>query len=331
MDVGPQMTTFADFMEHALYGQDGFYRSGGVAGRRGDFLTSPEVGPLFGTVVGRFLDAEWERLGRPQDFVVVDVGAGPGTLARSVQAAAPACSSAMRYVAVERSAEQRASHPAEVESGCDMPESIEAGVVFGNELLDNVPFRLAVQDGGWREAFVRRGDDARFVEELGPVLDPVPPQLPANAPHGARAPLVDQAAAWVGDARSRVERGTVIAFDYMAATTAELALRPWRDWLRTYRGHDRGDHYLVEPGRQDITTEIPIDQLPTPDTVRTQAQWLQLHGIDELTEEGARYWQEHAASPDLNAIRMRSRVGEAEALLDVHGLGGFLVLEWRCG
>ena len=56
---------FERFMELALYGPGGFYRGRGVAGRRGDFLTSPEVGPLFGVLIGRYLDAEWEHLGRP--------------------------------------------------------------------------------------------------------------------------------------------------------------------------------------------------------------------------------------------------------------------------
>jgi len=55
-------TPFDDYMNEALYGAQGFYTSGtGRAGRRGDFLTSPEVGPLFGAVVARFLDSEWRR------------------------------------------------------------------------------------------------------------------------------------------------------------------------------------------------------------------------------------------------------------------------------
>ena len=106
-------------------------------------------------------------------------------------------------------------------------------------------------------------------------------------------------------------------------------MRPWRDWLRTYRGNERGDHYLRAPGTQDITTDVPFDQLAEPDSVRTQAQFLQLRGIDELVDEGRRIWTEQAARPGLEAMRMRSRISESEALLEPAGLGGFLVAEWR--
>ena len=76
----------------------------GPAGRRGDFITSPEVGPLFGAVVARALDTWWREVGEPDPFVVVEAGAGPGTLCRTVLAASPACAPALRYVLVERSA-----------------------------------------------------------------------------------------------------------------------------------------------------------------------------------------------------------------------------------
>jgi hypothetical protein len=76
---------------------------------------------------------------------------------------------------------------------------------------------------------------------------------------------------------------------------------------------------------------VAIDQLPEPDAVRSQAQWLQLHDIDELVDEGKRYWEAHAARPDLEAIKMRSRISEAEALLEPNGLGAFLVCEWQAG
>jgi SAM-dependent MidA family methyltransferase len=322
---------FERFMELALYGVEGFYTKpdGGSAGRRGDFITSPEVGPLFGAVIARYLDAEWERIGRPEPFVVVDGGAGPGTLARSVLAAAPACAGALRYVAVEVSPAQCARHPDGIESRVDLPDEPFDGVVIANELLDNLPFRLAVFDNGWREAYVGLADDGRFVEILSAPFDPLPRGLATTAPFGARAPLVDRAAAFVDDARRRVRRGSVVVIDYGTPLTAMLAARPWRDWLRTYRGNERGEHYLVAPGTQDITIEVPFDQLPEPDAMRAQSQFLQRWGIDELVEEGKRVWTEQAARPGLDAMRMRSRISEAEALLDPDGLGGFLVAEWR--
>ena len=82
------------------------------------------------------------------------------------------------------------------------------------------------------------------------------------------------------------------------------------------------------PGDQDITADVALDQLPEPDVVRSQAQFLHRWGIDELVAEGRRAWAEAAAAPDLAALAMRSRVREAEALLDPAGLGGFTVAEW---
>ena len=316
-------------MADALYGPTGFYTSGGRAGRRGDFITSPEVGPLLGAVVARFVREEWVRLGRPEGFTLVDAGAGSGALARGALAADPDLFTSMRYVAVDVSKAQRSLHPDGVESRADLPEPAFDGVIVANELLDNLPFRLAVHDGEWREAYVVRLADGRLVETLSAAFEPLPAVLPAQAVLGSRAPLQDAARAWVDDARRRLRRGTLVVIDYMSPTTAALASRPWREWLRTYREHRRGDHYLTAPGTQDITSEVAIDQLPPPDTIRTQAQWLRLHGIGELVAEGKRYWEAHAARPDLEAMRMRSRVAESEALLDAHGLGAFTVLEYR--
>ena len=94
-------------------------------------------------------------------------------------------------------------------------------------------------------------------------LDPVPLWLPSTAPHGAACPDPGRRRG-VGSrgATGVIDAGRVVAIDYAVARTAELALRPWREWLRTYRGHERGGHYLADPGRQDITAEVALDQLP---------------------------------------------------------------------
>ena len=70
------------FMDLALYGPQGWTPSTPGRLARAISWTSPEVGPLFGAVLARYLDAVWARIGRPDPFTVVEAGAGPGTLAR---------------------------------------------------------------------------------------------------------------------------------------------------------------------------------------------------------------------------------------------------------
>lgn len=321
---------FDEFIQVALYGAHGFYTSTdpGRAGRRGDFLTSPEVGPLFGQVLARAIDDRWRTLGEPEGFTVVDAGAGPGTLARSILAARPEFLRNGRYIAVETSASQRSLHPQGVESAADMPGHIDAGVVVANELLDNLPFELWVHDDRWRPANVSVSGDG-FVEVLG--SDTPPSILPLHARHGSRAPIQRDAVRWLDATLQSVDRGTVWVIDYCTPLTAEVAGMPWREWLRTYAGHERGVHYLKNVGQQDITTQVCVDQLAqvrAPDAVRSQSQFLQRWGIDELVEEGRKVWTESASSPTVAALKMRSRISEAEALLDPNGLGSFTVLEW---
>jgi SAM-dependent MidA family methyltransferase len=325
---------FEEVVDLALYADaGGFYATGGRAGRRADFLTSPEVGPLFGAVVARALDTWWAEAGSPDEWTVVEAGAGPGTLARSILAAGPACAPALRYVLVERSAAQRALHPRSpregsarpiVESAGELPDRLGPCVVLANELLDNLAFGLLERTvDGWAEVHVGVEGDA-LVEVLVPTDEP-----PIDAPFGARVPRQDAAARWVRDAVALAgPGGHVLAFDY-ASTTAELAARSWDEWVRTYRGHQRGVGPLEALGEQDITCEVALDQLPTPTRDRTQADWLRAHGIEALVEEGRRTWRERAAVGDLAAIRARSRVTEADALLDPSGLGAFRALEWE--
>jgi len=305
----------------------GFYETGGAAGRRGDFLTSPEVGPLFGAVMARALDQWWRELGEPATFTVAEAGAGRGTLAKAILAAGPACRDALRYLAVERSASLRAGHPEGVEVTASMPTEPFVGVVLANELLDNLPFGLLERrQGGWAEVRVT----ADLVETLVSVGDAPEGHLAPDAPVGSRIPTQPAAQAWVEAARRLVERGRVVVVDY-ADSTPSMARRPWTEWVRTYRGHGRGSSPLSDLGGQDLTCEVAADQLPAPGTDRSQADFLRAHGIEEIVTEARQAWEERAHIGDLQALMARSRIGEAAALTDATGLGGFRVLEWVQG
>lgn len=346
---------FSEFMDGALYDPaTGFYAVEGRAGRRGDFLTSPEVGPLFGALVAERLDREWDHLGRPDPFVVVDAGAGPGTLARTVALASPRCAPAMRYVLVEASASQRRRHAEHLDgwmgevdaeglarfvtaadtgprfaSSTVLPEGFD-GVIVANELLDNLPFDIVRRTPG--------GAEMLTVIDAGPVTATRAVELPAEVaallvgvPLGTWVPWQHRARRWVAEALASLRRGTVIVLEY-GDTTEALAARPESGWLRTYAGHERGVDPFSDPGSRDITVDVDIDQLSldhAPDLITTQREWLVALGIDALVTEGRRLWHERATAPDLVALRGRSRVGEAEALCDRSGLGAHLVLEWH--
>ncbi len=78
---------FARFMALALGHATGGYYTGRIARptREGDFLTAPELHPIFGAALARQLAEAWERLGRPDPFTLVEYGAGAGTLALAIQ------------------------------------------------------------------------------------------------------------------------------------------------------------------------------------------------------------------------------------------------------
>jgi SAM-dependent MidA family methyltransferase len=317
-ETGP--IAFGEFVDAALYDPAfGFFARGRGAGRRRDFLTSPEVGPLFGAVIARALDTWWAELGRPDPFTFVDCGAGQGTLARAILDAAPRCLDALDVVLVERSPALW-SDPTEGRRHRTLdalPDEGLVGVVFANELLDNLAFDLRQRAGdAWRDVLIDVDVNGDF----------------CDLPHRDRGRAAHHYAAveWLRRALDLVRRGRVVVVDY-ATTTGEMCERDWHDWVRTYRDHERGGDPLADPGSQDITVEVALDQLAavrTPSRDRSQEQFLRSHGIDDLVAEGRQIWADRAHLGDLAALKARSRVRECDALCDPTGLGAFRVVEW---
>jgi SAM-dependent MidA family methyltransferase len=356
-------------MEAALYDPAGgfFARAGGAGRAGGDFVTSVEVGSLFGALVAGAVDGWWDRLGRPDPFLVVDAGAGRGQLARDVLRAGPRCASALRYVLVERSAGLRAAQaellqlePAELALGpavppepdeepvavpgsgpvmtalAELPAGPATGVVIANELADNLPFRIVERTAaGWNEIRVA-GDVGAFHEMSLPAEEGLAAAAERlteshDIPTGTRLPLPTGLTDWLRSAAAMLRRGTIAVIDY-AAPVGELGVRGQAGWLRTYRAQRRGGSPLDAPGAQDITADVPVEGLRRAAaaaglsvlTETTQAEWLRSLGVDGLVEAARAAWHGRTAT-DLAAIAARSRVHEAEALLDPAGLGGHRV------
>jgi SAM-dependent MidA family methyltransferase len=358
--------SFSVFMDAALYGPHGFYTQGGGAGQRRDFVTSPETGALFGAVIAGALDCWWRELGEPDPFVVVEAGPGPGALVAAVLLAQPECSSALRWLLVERSpamrelqharklplvdssqvmgvvAANRVDDELVTERGqgplvaqlSEMPVGPQIHIVLANELLDNISFDVAAYSNEqWNEVRVGFADG-----ELVEVLIRADEKLQADCSYlvpnpkpNVRIPIQRNARWWLSEALHAIEFGRVVAIDYAVMTTTELADRGDTQWMRMYSHHQRVANALAEPGQCDITTDVALDQLASlspPTKVSTQADFLQAHGINAIVD--AALAQLSGAAPNsLAAAKLSSFVSERQLLLDPKGLGGFLVMEWK--
>ena len=316
-------------MSKCLYEPNlGFYNSANLtASRRGSFITSPEVGPLFGAVIGNKLNEFWIKRGRPNHFNVYDVGSNSGSFIKSLEILDLECKRHWRLHSVDY---QNSEITPEEYVGLDLTGS----VVIANELLDNLKFRIFCKSnsGEWLEKWVRKVDGIEFFDKAvsSEEIDELPVEIQNTLNKfsnfdNIEIPILSSANEWV---RNTLDRNVsyLLCLDYGVETTEELIERG--DWLRTYKHHLRGNDPLLEPGKLDITTDIVLDQLPSPDVASLQKDFLKKYGIDKLVEEGNRYWESHASNPNLDAVRMRSRSRELEALTDPNGLGSWLTLEW---
>ncbi len=272
--------TFREFMEMALYDPRlGYYCSWRAKmGRDGDYLTSPEVSPIFGALLGRQLREMWDTMSQPSPFQVVEAGAGTGALCcdlmRWARRAAPDFFQAIAYTIVEISPaladrQKAAAEPdrelaQRVRWAATLPSGIE-GCILSNELMDSMPVhRVIVEGGRLREVFV--GWDGRsFVEELRP---PSSPEIEAYFQpldllpgEGCRAEVNLEALSWMRRAAAALGRGFVLTLDYGCEASELFA--PWRrdgTLLCFYRHNPSADPY-ARVGQQDMTSHVDFTSL----------------------------------------------------------------------
>lgn len=175
---------------------------------------------------------------------------------------------------------------------------------------------------GWIVAFDYGADTAELARRSVPAGDGLAADVPAAGRRSADALVADGPAV-----------GGLAVGGRSAASTTVGDLASGLGWLRTHRHHDRGSSWIRDPGSCDVTADVATDQVQAEHRaeVCTQAEFLNAHGIDRLVSEGRALWADHAGVGDLKALAARSRMREAEALLDPDGMGGFKALLWRVG
>ena len=230
--------SFQRFMDAALYHPElGYYRRPrDPFGIRGDFYTAEQLQPVFGILIAERIRTLWQRMGAPDDFTVVELGAGRGEMAEALRE--------FRYC------------PVDIGTGA-LPQGIR-GVVFSNEFFDALPVHVAVmRQGAARELRVGVTDDAFIWIEVGATPEAVEcyrKKYLGTLSDGQIFEVSLEALAWLDRIRTALEAGYVFSIDY-GYTVAELPRFPLGT-LMSYRRHQAMEDVLKNPGEQDITAHV---------------------------------------------------------------------------
>jgi SAM-dependent MidA family methyltransferase len=333
---------FSRFMELALYEPEhGYYATDdGRPTRGGDFLTAPETHSIFGRAIARQLDDLWQGLGSPSPFIVVEYGAGTGTLAldmlQGLAAERSGLVSAIRYRPVEISdGRERTIRTRLTAAGFGEQASDDSngrfGCVIANEFLDALPVHRVVQASGRLHELLVGWRGGAFVEVRGEPSTPALAQRLSDEGlelgEGQQAEICLGLDRWASDLATRLDRGFALVVDY--GYPADQLYREARrsGTLRAYTQHRAHADPFVAIGRQDLTAHVDftaVEQALEKVGWRmiastTQAEFLVGVGVEDIL----RSIQNDPATTAAEYLRLRSSLVR---MLDPRAMGGFGVL-----
>jgi len=301
---------FSQFMRFVLYEPDlGYYATGRVGfGTEGDFVTAPELSPLFARCLARQV-AEILALTGGGD--IVEYGAGSGRMAldlltalerldvlpgryRIVEVSAPLCA---RQRALLDGSPRLA---ARVEWTDSPPADAWRGVAIANEVADALPvdrFRI-LGDGCEAQGVVIAGQAFRFEPRpadaaLAAAVAALRRRLPHSLPERYVSEWCPSLPAWFAAAGSALERGVFLVADYGLPRSHYYHPSRAGGTLCGFHRHRRAENLLARAGLQDLTAWVDFSALAdaaaaaefTIAGFTTQAHALGALGIDrELAE-----------------------------------------------
>jgi SAM-dependent MidA family methyltransferase len=321
--------SFAEFMQMALYTPGLGYYAGGAQkfGMAGDFVTAPEISPLF----AQTLALQVAQILACSDANILELGAGTGKLAADLLLELQVLNSLPeQYFILEVSAHLRQVQLETCQSKLpkhlyeklvwlnELPKTFN-GLVFGNEVLDAIPVHILHKTlveknkAGWVERGVGfDGENNEFVWKDAELSAPyLTENLAADLPVGYVTEVNPAACALVRSLADMLEKGAILLIDY--GFGAAEYYHPQRN-QGTFMCHYQQlahDNPLINIGLQDITAHVDftsIAMLCEPTSMRlagyvNQAQFLincgiltilQRHSVDDL-----KYMQLAAAAQKL--------------------------------
>ena len=295
---------FSRYMELALYAPGLGYYSAGAAkfGAAGDFVTAPELSPLFGRTLARQVAQVLELTGGE----VLELGAGSGRLALDLLRELERLGTLpVRYNILEVSADLRerqraligeaAPHLLERVAWLDTLPASFTGIILGNEVLDAMPAALVRwrEDTVYERGVASAGDEFQWSERPlapGPLLDAA---RALELPAGYLSEINLAAAALVASLARRLQSGALLLIDYgFGESEYYHPQRSQGTLMCHYRHHAHADPFFL-PGLQDITAHADFSRIARAGTAgglellgyATQAAFLINCGIAQLLSE----------------------------------------------
>ena len=304
---------FARYMELALYAPGlGYYMAGArKLGREGDFVTAPEISPLFGETLARqvaqVLGSDLEQ--------ILEIGAGTGALAAALLTELERLGRLpKRYLILELSADlrersrdtiaARAPHLMERVAWLNRLPPAFSGVVLGNEVLDAMPVHIVrVTESGIEESGVETVDGGAFRWSWRPAAgELLEAARELELPPGYTTEIGLVARGFVRSLAEALERGVAMFIDY--GFPRHEYFHPQRatgTLMCHYRHHAHDDPFFL-PGLQDITSHVDFTAIADAGVdagmdllgYTTQAQFLINCGITDVlsrvpAEDAGRY------------------------------------------
>ena len=348
--------TFARFMELALYGQNGYYSTRKSA--TSDYSTSPQAHPAFGSLIANNLMHMWEKLGSPDQFRVVEIGAGDGTLMLDICEAIDSIHNpseslvrfqhALTYDAYDLTPPSTSTEPSETITPTvkhidliheDAP--ISAGCILSNELIDAFPVNIfVIRNRDVLELYVTIDDIGKFtfIEDTPSsyqITERVS-DIAYNLPDGYRGEVNLGIARWADMVARLLKSGYVMTIDY--GYPRELLYHPDRveGSLRCYRDHILSQNPLHDIGYQDITAHVDFTEVDMQLANRGfenaahpqyQREFLYHQGIGDYLAETRMRLRDARTDEDIR--RYESNLRALNALVDPRALGSFYVAQHR--
>ena len=255
-----------DYMQACLLDPEfGYYRQRAALGRKGDFITAPEISQVFGELIGLWCAVVWQQMGSPRAVRLIELGPGRGTLMRDMLRAVravPGFHAALTVCLVETNATLAAEQQAAL-ADADVPVTwtnalnTEAGddpaIVIGNEFLDTLPVaQWVLVRGEWRARCVGVQPDGRlcFVEGEPAHGLRLPPEIAQTARDGdvfeTRTPLLE---GWAAQLAALGPMLAALFIDYGHVTPV------FGETLQAVKEHRYADP-LIAPGETDLTAQV---------------------------------------------------------------------------